>query len=77
MEWIEGRYGMVSVRGVGHRVVHGGPRLVGPAVLDGATLDYLRSLVPLAPLHQPRCLAAVAAPVASPVTARVHDAETQ
>ncbi len=38
---------------VGHRIVHGGQRFVAPARLDAAALEYLRRLVPLAPLHQP------------------------
>ena len=44
---------------VGHRIVHGGLRFVGPALVDAAVLDDLQALVPLAPLHQPHNLAAV------------------
>jgi acetate kinase len=46
---------------VGHRVVHGGTRFSGPAVVDPANLAELESLVPLAPLHQPHSLAAIRA----------------
>jgi len=46
---------------VGHRVVHGGSDLVGPTRLDGAVLERIRALTPLAPLHQPRSLAAIRA----------------
>jgi len=49
-----------AVDAVGHRFVHGGPRLRGPARLDAELEDYLRTLVDLAPLHQPRALAGVA-----------------
>jgi len=50
-----------TVAGVGHRVAHGGPDLVAPARLDAATIAKLKALEPLAPLHQPHNLAAVAA----------------
>jgi acetate kinase len=48
-----------GIGAVGHRFVHGGPRLAGPARLDAELEDYLRSLVDLAPLHQPKALAGV------------------
>jgi len=38
---------------VGHRIVHGGRAFTRPTVLDAPTLDSLRRLTPLAPLHQP------------------------
>ncbi|MFD3541268.1 acetate kinase [Streptomyces sp. NPDC058662] len=38
---------------VGHRVVHGGTRFTEPVVIDEAVLAEIRSLVPLAPLHNP------------------------
>ena len=44
---------------VAHRIVHGGDRCIDPCRLDDATLDYLRTLSPLAPLHQPHNLAGV------------------
>ena len=47
------------VLGVGHRIVHGGPDIDGPRVLDAPLLTYLDGLKPLAPLHQPHNLAAV------------------
>jgi acetate kinase len=46
---------------VGHRVVHGGPDLVAPVLVDDAVMDRLRALAPLAPLHQPHNLAGIAA----------------
>ena len=46
---------------VGHRVVHGGIRFVSPAVLDRETIGAIDALSPLAPLHQPRSLAGIAA----------------
>ncbi|MDA3625326.1 acetate/propionate family kinase [Saccharopolyspora sp. WRP15-2] len=41
---------------IGHRVVHGGTRIVEAAVVDDDVFDYLSSLTELAPLHQPRAL---------------------
>jgi acetate kinase len=44
------------VDAVGHRIVHGGPDLVEPVVIDTAVEKQLRDLVQLAPLHQPKSL---------------------
>jgi acetate kinase len=38
---------------VGHRVVHGGPDLYAPTIVDDALIDQLEELSPLAPLHNP------------------------
>ena len=38
---------------VGHRVVHGGPNLYRPTLVDDELVDELRELAPLAPLHNP------------------------
>jgi acetate kinase len=38
----------------GIRVVHGGSRFVAPARIDQATIEAIRELSPLAPLHNPR-----------------------
>ncbi|MEU9034838.1 acetate kinase [Streptomyces sp. NPDC048352] len=38
---------------VGHRVVHGGTRFTQPTVVDEEVLAEIRSLIPLAPLHNP------------------------
>lgn len=50
-----------ALRAVGHRVVHGGERHFGPALVDAALLEALAKLAPLAPLHQPHNLAAIRA----------------
>ena len=49
------------VDAVGHRVVHGGPRHRGPALVDRGLVDELTGFTELAPLHQPRALAGIAA----------------
>jgi acetate kinase len=45
---------------IGHRLVHGGPKHDGPALLDRATLAELDRWRPLAPLHLPIALGLVA-----------------
>jgi len=39
--------------GAGHRVVHGGAAFSAPLRIDGAAIEALAALIPLAPLHQP------------------------
>ena len=43
--------------GFGHRVVHGGPDLDAPALVDAATLARIEALEPLVPLHNPPAVA--------------------
>lgn len=43
----------LSLRAVGHRVVHGGPDFSEPVVIDDLVLDRIRELSALAPLHNP------------------------
>lgn len=50
--------------GVGHRVVHGGPRLTVPTVVDDDVLAAVEDAVHLAPLHNPPALAALRAAMA-------------
>jgi acetate kinase len=45
----------------GHRIVHGGTSFTGPVKIDDGVLARLRALTTLAPLHQPKSLAAVEA----------------
>jgi acetate kinase len=59
--WLRTRFDGVSVAGVGHRVVHGGPRYAAPTVITPEVVEELHALVPLAPLHQPHNLAAIEA----------------
>ena len=51
--------GLAGVDAVGHRVVHGGECFAGAAPIDDTTLDQIAQLTSLAPLHQPRALAAI------------------
>ncbi|MDB4944378.1 MAG: Acetate kinase [Labilithrix sp.] len=45
--------------GIAHRIVHGGPHLGAPVVIDDAVLARLAEATPLAPLHMPGALAAI------------------
>jgi acetate kinase len=49
--WLRARFGGARVLGVGHRVVHGGARFAGPAIVTPQVLGTAGP-VPLAPLHQ-------------------------
>ena len=60
-DWFRAKYRGVRLLGVGHRVVHGGGRFSAPMLVTRQVLDELYGLVPLAPLHQPYNLAAIAA----------------
>lgn len=40
-----------EIKGVGHRVVHGGDKIAESIVLDEEEIQYLESIVDLAPLH--------------------------
>ncbi len=58
LQWVsQNNTGHISA--VAHRIVHGGTRYTAPVLLDNEAMTYLRSLEPLAPLHQPHNLAAV------------------
>jgi acetate kinase len=47
------------VGAVGHRIVHGGDIFSGPVLIDARVRRRLGALVDLAPLHQPKSLAAL------------------
>jgi acetate kinase len=46
---------------VGHRVVHGGTRFSTAVLVDDSVVDAIADLTDLAPLHQPRAVAAIKA----------------
>ncbi|HET7070298.1 MAG TPA: acetate/propionate family kinase [Nocardioides sp.] len=50
-----------AVDAVGHRVVHGGPRYRASVRVDDEVVAYLDSIADLAPLHNPRAVAAIRA----------------
>ena len=61
LHWIDAHLDGARLIAAGHRVVHGGRRLVAPARITEAVLAELDSLVPLAPLHQPHSLSGIRA----------------
>ncbi len=61
LRWLESHFHDHRLVAAGHRVVHGGSRYSAPVRIDEAVIAELRRLVPLAPLHQPHHLAAIAA----------------
>jgi len=46
----------LSLKGIGHRVVHGGLKYAQPVRMDNVVLKDLEQFIPLAPLHQPHNL---------------------
>ena len=61
LRWLEARFPDRELVAAGHRVVHGGTRYAGPVRIDADVIAELTRLVPLAPLHQPHHLNAIAA----------------
>jgi acetate kinase len=53
LAWLGSRLDIKSLVGVGHRVVHGGPKLVEPCFIDDEVLAELRRLSPFDPEHLP------------------------
>ncbi|MCK0175623.1 acetate kinase [Mycolicibacterium sp. F2034L] len=52
--------GSVGLVAVGHRVVHGGPDLYQPTVIDDAVVRRIEELAPMAPLHNPPAVLGIA-----------------
>lgn len=48
-----------KLAGIVHRIVHGGPEYTHPVRITPDIMDYLKTLCPLAPLHQSHNLAGV------------------
>ncbi|OPK01146.1 hypothetical protein BZ164_28870 [Pseudomonas veronii] len=58
MRWL-GSNRQWQIDGAAHRVVHGGARREVAARVDSALIDEIQRLIPMAPLHQPLCLAPI------------------
>ena len=61
LERLYSRYVVFHPVAAGHRVVHGGSEFYEPIVINEKNMATLRSYIPLAPLHQHHCLAAIQA----------------
>jgi len=53
IDWLEKQVGLDAIAGVGHRVVHGGPRFSEPQRVTASLLDELQRLKPFDPEHLP------------------------
>ena len=51
--------GMPLPSAIGHRVVHGGPKLLRHCLIDDRILQQLEAAIPFAPLHMPPALAII------------------
>ena len=56
-----GLLGGEAIEVIGHRVVHGGTKFTEPTLVDKSVLPSLKTLIPLAPLHQPHNIAPIEA----------------
>src|SRR5579871_5903061 len=61
LAWQGQQFPQYTLTAAGHRVVHGGAVYSEPVRIDAKVVAALTRLVPLAPLHQPHHLAAIAA----------------
>lgn len=59
LQWVDTYLAGNSLLAIGHRVVHGGRDFVAAVEITDEVLDALFALVPLAPMHQPPCLAPI------------------
>ena len=57
-DWLSSLEG-ITLRAIGHRVVHGGPEFNHPVLLNADILEQLGRYQSLAPLHQPNNLAPI------------------
>ena len=61
LDWLAQHFPDYPLAAAGHRIVHGGSLYSKPVELDAHVIADLERLVPLAPLHQPHHLEAIAA----------------
>jgi len=61
LRWLANRFPDLRLVAAGHRVVHGGSVYTAPVRIDASVIAELTRLIPLAPLHEPHHLAAIAA----------------
>ena len=59
LAWLKAQADTFHIAAIGHRVVHGGSFYSQAVQIDSKVLDQLKSLIPLAPLHQPHALQAI------------------
>jgi acetate kinase len=59
IRWLDEHCGETKIVGIGHRVVHGGPRYAGPELITDEVVGELRRISPLDPEHLPGEIAAI------------------
>ncbi|MCL4108028.1 UNVERIFIED_CONTAM: hypothetical protein GTU68_017056 [Idotea baltica] len=59
LERLQNKYTQFNPVAVGHRMVHGGSKFTEPMLINDDTLQQLKNLIPLAPLHQPHSIVAI------------------
>jgi len=58
-QWCENYLGQYVLKGIGHRIVHGGSTFFNPVGIDNEVIKKLTNLIPLAPLHAPHHIEAI------------------
>ena len=53
LDWLAKETRSLQLLAIGHRIVHGGTRFTTPTHITPDVLEYLQTLIPLAPNHQP------------------------
>ncbi|MEI9930115.1 MAG: acetate/propionate family kinase [Rhizomicrobium sp.] len=61
IEWLLADSGMPPPAAIGHRIVHGGPKLRRHCIIDDEVLQQLKAAIPFAPLHLPPALTLIQA----------------
>lgn len=61
LQRLKNKYTDFNPVAVGHRIVHGGAHFTEPTLITKDTLQQLKDLIPLAPLHQPHSIVAIEA----------------
>ncbi len=59
IDWLDGHVGWAAIAGIAHRVVHGGPKYVGPETITEDVLGELRRISPMDPDHLPGEIAVI------------------
>jgi len=57
--WFQNSEEKSTLKGVGHRIVHGGSEFFKPVQIDNEVINKLTKLIPLAPLHEPHNIEAI------------------
>lgn len=58
-DWFKNASEIMTLKGVGHRIVHGGLEFSQPVQINNEIIEKLTKLIPLAPLHEPHNIEAI------------------